>query len=43
MQGGSFIICPTCKNIVYSEDGRYHCKHCDKEIKPKPTMGWGGQ
>ena len=43
MQEGSFMICPTCKNTVYSEDDKYYCKRCDKEIKPRPTKGWGSE
>lgn len=37
-----YITCLKCGEIVYRlDDGKYFCKKCNKEIKPKPIVGWG--
>jgi uncharacterized Zn finger protein (UPF0148 family) len=38
---GGYITCPKCGEKVYEKDGKYFCRKCNKEIKPKPSRAWG--
>jgi len=36
-----YVTCPDCGEKAYrQEDGKFFCKKCNREVKPKATSGW---